>query len=78
MGREPEYVVHSQKWEKAVATQVNLGWYAFLCGFVAKPLIDIQHDHYLELELRRRQKDGQSSSFIKAGTSCISYGRSET
>eukprot|EP00979_Chaetoceros_neogracilis_P008522 scaffold1897_cov236-Chaetoceros_neogracile.AAC.2 len=55
MGREPEYVVHSQKWEKAVTTQVNLGWYAFLCGFVvAKPLIDIQHDHYLELQLKKK------------------------
>jgi hypothetical protein len=54
MRREPEYVVHSQKRESAVTTQVNLGWYAFLCGFVAKPLIDIQHEHYLELQLKKK------------------------
>eukprot|EP00979_Chaetoceros_neogracilis_P005508 scaffold998_cov213-Chaetoceros_neogracile.AAC.7 len=31
----------------------TLRWCAFLCGFVSKPLIDIQHDHYLELQLKK-------------------------
>jgi hypothetical protein len=53
MGREPSGSTF-QKWELAVTTQVNLGWCAFLCGFVSKPLIDMQHDHYFELQLKKK------------------------
>jgi len=34
----------------AASVQVEIGWYALLCGYIATPLVTIQQQHYSAIE----------------------------
>ena len=46
---EPEYDIAEGDLFDAASTQLELGWYAFLCGLIATPLIRIQQQHYTSI-----------------------------
>ena len=71
---DPEYDISETDLFDAATTQLSLGWYALLCGFIAKPLVRIQQQQYSSIESKNEEKDGQCVSSINAGTLFFNYG----
>ena len=52
----------------------EIGWYAFLCGFIVEPLVTCQQTYYSSIHLAGAENDGQYALFIGAGKSYTSSG----
>jgi hypothetical protein len=53
-GNEPTFLWPTHRVRDAFIAQQELGWYAFLMGFIAKPIVSLQNSYYSTLQSRKK------------------------
>jgi len=51
---EPNFLWPSPHLRKAIIAQQQLGWYAFLMGFIATPIVSLQNSYYKKIDSKKK------------------------
>jgi len=77
-GNKPNFLWPTHLVRDAFIAQQQLGWYAFLMGFIAKPIVSLQNSYYSTIQSRKKVLLGQHDLSLNAGTWFIISGHIAT
>ena len=65
-GDEPAFLWPSPLLCEAIITQQQVGWYAFLMGFIANPIVSLQNSYYKSIDSKKKGTTWATRLIIKS------------